>query len=162
MKKTIVCLMVLAMLFTVGSVNAAQKRSKPNAPYGLARGFANVMFGWAEIPRGIIYENARIPIVGFFTGAVKGTFLTAWREIGGVVDLMSMGLSREGAYFGQLPDFVWDAEWIPACGEDIVDSKNLDYRSCTECMDADPKRSANWCDTPKRHHDSKRKHRKRK
>ncbi len=125
MKTRCATMLVLALLLASYTLSAAQKKSKPNPPYALARGFANLMFGWCEIPRGIIYENARIPIVGFAVGPVKGGFLTIWRELAGAVDILAMGLTREGLYSSQVPDFVWDAEWIPPCGEDIVSVENL-------------------------------------
>jgi len=134
MKKSVALLIIIALIFAVSAVNAEQKKSKPNPPYALARGFANVLTGWLEVPRGLIYENARIPIIGFFTGTVKGGVLTLYRTVAGTVDLAAMGLTREGLYFKDFPDFVWDADWVPPCGEDMVDSKNLDYRSCNCCQ----------------------------
>lgn len=85
-----------------------------NPAYGIARGFANVMTGWLEIPRGLIYENARIPVVGFVSGPVKGAFLTTWREVAGLTDVVTFGLTGKGLYYRDVvPDFVWDARWIP-------------------------------------------------
>ncbi len=120
MKKFILSLVVLSLIFSTGTANAEIKKSKPNPPYAVARGFSNLMFGWLEIPRGIVYENSRIPIVGFVTGPLKGGLLTVWRVLAGTVDIAAMGLTREGLYCGQLPDYVWDAPWISRCGEDIV------------------------------------------
>lgn len=133
MKKLIICLTVLALVISVSTANAEQKRAKPNPPYGLARGFANVMTCWMEVPRGLVYENARIPLIGFFTGTLKGGLLTMYRAVAGTIDIAAMGLTKEGLYFKDVPDFVWDADWIPACGEDMVDSKALDYDPCTSC-----------------------------
>jgi len=130
-RKILLLIIVLALLPCY--IFAEQKKAKPNPPYALARGFANVLTCWLEVPRGLIYENARIPIIGFFTGTVKGGFLTMYRAVAGTIDIAAMGLTKEGLYFNDFPDFVWDAEWIPPCGEDLVDSKNLEYSSCTTC-----------------------------
>jgi putative exosortase-associated protein (TIGR04073 family) len=127
MKKLFVCLIVLVVAASVSAesdwtcsqarpVKAVKpmrpKNVYPNPGYGLTRGFANVMFGWLEIPRGFTYENSRIPLVGVVSGPVKGAFLTGWRTIAGVIDIVSFGLSQRGAYFSVLPDYVWEAPWI--------------------------------------------------
>jgi len=130
MKKFVLSLVAFALLFSVGTANAKLKKAKPNPPYALSRGFSNLMLGWLEIPRGIIYENSRIPIVGFVTGPLKGSLLTTWRVLAGTVDIVGLGLTREGLYCGQLPDFVWDAPWISACGEDVVSPP---YASTNPC-----------------------------
>ena len=62
MKKFVLSLVAFALLFGIGTANAELKKSKPNPPYAVARGFSNLMLGWLEIPRGIIYENSRILI----------------------------------------------------------------------------------------------------
>ena len=122
MKGLLVCAAVLLWTVSISAeprcatpkgqrYHAPQANEYPNPAYGLTRGFANVMFGWLEIPRGFTYENSRIPLVGVVSGPVKGAFLTVWREVAGVIDLVSMGLSQQGAYF-ILPDYVWDAPWI--------------------------------------------------
>ena len=133
MKRKILSILLIVALILPCIASAEQKKAKPNPPYALARGFANVLTCWMEMPRGLIYENARIPIIGFFTGTVKGGFLTIYRAVAGTIDIAAMGLTKEGLYFKDVPDFVWDADWIPACGEDMVDSKNLEYSSCTTC-----------------------------
>jgi putative exosortase-associated protein (TIGR04073 family) len=127
MKKIFVCLVLLVIaasvsaqsVWTCSHVQPVQavkpvpaKNVYPNPGYGLTRGFANVMFGWMEIPRGFTYENSRIPLVGVVSGPVKGAFLTGWRTIAGVIDIVSLGMSQRGAYFSVLPDYVWDAPWI--------------------------------------------------
>jgi len=105
------CTVVLAMQAGAGEHTPA----KPiDPPYGLARGFGNIMSGWLELPRGIMYENARIPVVGFVVGPVKGAFLTTWREVAGVTDVLCMGLTGKGLYNETVPDFVWDAHWLPS------------------------------------------------
>jgi len=114
MKAIIVCVLMVICAVSVMAERQGQcsrENEYPNPAYGLTRGFANVMFGWLEIPRGFTYENSRIPLVGVVSGPIKGAFLTTWREMAGVIDIVSMGLSQEGAYF-ILPDYVWDAPWL--------------------------------------------------
>ena len=130
MKRSLSALLFFLMIFSAFDLVAEQKKAKPNPPYAVSRGFSNLMFGWLEIPRGIIYENSRIPVVGFVTGPLKGTLLTAWRALAGSVDIVAMGLTREGLYCNQLPDFVWDAQWISPCGEDIVKVETLNTSPC--------------------------------
>ena len=105
------CLLMGSLLMGSMSVVGAPTAVQPDPPYAVARGFANMMGGWLEIPRGIVYENARIPVVGFLSGTLKGSFLTMWREVAGITDVMCMGLTRQGLYSRMVPDFVWDAEW---------------------------------------------------
>ena len=137
----LVCLLTLGI---VADVEAKQRKQKVNPSYGLARGFSNIMFGWLELPRGIIYENARIPVVGFVAGPIKGAALTAWREVAGVTDVMCMGLTREGLYGEEVPDFIWDADWIPACGEGMIPGcKDV---TCDPCDKVTARRKAKKCD----------------
>jgi putative exosortase-associated protein (TIGR04073 family) len=127
MKKLFLCLLLLVGAVSVNAqtvwtcsqtqqataVNPMPPRNVyPNPGYGITRGFANVMFGWLEIPRGFTYENSRIPLVGVVSGPIKGAFLTGWRTMAGMIDLVSFGMSQRGAYFSVLPDYVWDAPWI--------------------------------------------------
>lgn len=117
--------------------------SKPiNPAYGIARGFANLTTGWLEIPRGLIYENARIPVVGFMTGPVKGAFLTTWRELAGVTDVLALGLTGKGLYYRDVvPDFVWDAEWIPPTQQTYVNPQQ-------GCIPMEPK--GGTCEKPRK------------
>lgn len=115
MKSAWMFVLVACALLRAAHVEADECISeKPiNPAYGLARGFGNIMSGWLELPRGIIYENARIPLVGFVAGPVKGAFLMTWREVAGVTDVLCMGLTGKGLYTAMVPDFVWDAHWLP-------------------------------------------------
>jgi putative exosortase-associated protein (TIGR04073 family) len=118
--KLVSFVLAVALALSVATAYAGGKtEAYPHTPinpaYGMARGFANIMTGWLEIPRGLVYENARIPVVGFVTGPVKGAFLTTWRELAGVTDVMTFGLTGKGLYYKDVvPDFVWDAQWIPS------------------------------------------------
>lgn len=104
----------LCMVTYLAAADKPSTEHRINPPYALARGFGNLMTGWLEIPRGLIYENARIPIVGFVAGPVKGAFLVTWRTVAGATDVLCMGLTGKGLYTRDVPDFVWDAAWLPA------------------------------------------------
>ena len=131
MKKSLFTIFIFLMFFSVFNSVAELKKSKPNPPSAVARGFSNLMFGWLEVPRGIVYENSRIPVVGLVVGPIKGALLTTWRLLAGTVDVVGMGLTREGLYSdGFLPEFVWDAPWISPCGEDVVRVDTLETSSC--------------------------------
>ena len=107
---------VLALCVLCSAVPpTAPPATAPNPPYAFARGWANLLGGWLEIPRGVIYENTRIPVVGFAVGPVKGTFLTLWRELAGGMDVVCFGVTRQGLYTHDVPEFVWDATWMPVC-----------------------------------------------
>jgi|GEM_PF-2052851 len=131
MKKSLFAFLAVLVFFAAFDSVAELKKSKPNPPYAVARGFSNLMFGWLELPRGLIYENSRIPVVGFVAGPIKGTVLTVWRVLAGAVDVVGMGLTREGLYSrSEVPEFVWDAPWICPCGEDIVNVKTVNTSPC--------------------------------
>ncbi len=131
MKKSLFVICIFLMFFSAFNSVAKLKKSKPNPPHAVARGFSNLMFGWLEVPRGIIYENSRIPVVGLVVGPIKGALLTTWRVLAGTVDVVGMGLTREGLYSDDiLPEFVWDAPWISPCGEDVVNVKTLNTSPC--------------------------------
>lgn len=132
MKKKLLVIFIFLFCFSAYNSLAKLKKSNPNPPQAVARGFSNLMFGWLEVPRGIIYENSRIPIVGLVVGPIKGTLLTAWRVVAGTVDVVGMGLTREGLYSDSvLPEYVWDAPWISPCGEDFIDVKTINTSSCS-------------------------------
>jgi len=81
--------------------------------YGLKRAGANMCLGWLEVPRGIIYENAKIPVVGLGLGVFKGAGLTVWRTTYGVIDFLTLGLTGDRLYSDEMPEFVWEADWVP-------------------------------------------------
>jgi putative exosortase-associated protein (TIGR04073 family) len=117
----------------LASIAAGENVSTPvNPPYAFSRGVANLMFGWLELPRGLVYENARIPVVGFVSGPVKGSALMTWRTLAGAIDVAAMGLTRDGLYTELVPEFVWDADWVPACGEDVVGMQSIESDPCID------------------------------
>ena len=152
MRKIFIVFFVFGVLISTFSANAELKKSKPNPPQAVARGFSNLMFAWLEIPRGLVYENSRVPVVGFVSGALKGTLLTTWRVIAGTVDIVGMGLTREGLYAdGILPEYVWDAPWIAPCGEDIIEPKTIRTSPCQglskkECLMQKKRKCKDLCE----------------
>ena len=128
--RTCICAAAAALL-AASSILAENVSTPVNPPYAFSRGLANMMFGWLELPRGVVYENARIPVVGFVAGPVKGAALTTWRTMAGTMDVVCMGLTRDGLYTKLVPEFVWDADWVPACGEDMVSMESIESEPCT-------------------------------
>ncbi|MCX7847748.1 MAG: hypothetical protein N2595_06955 [bacterium] len=116
-KRWLATLSFVVGIARVLSADECRQCQSINPAYGMARGFGNLMSGWLELPRGLIYENARIPLVGFVVGPVKGCFLTAWRTLAGATDVTCMGLTGKGLYTREVPDFVWDARWFPGAHE---------------------------------------------
>lgn len=136
MKTILICLCICVSAY---SIHAEAVRKNVNPPRAFARGIANMMTCWLEMPRGIIYENARIPVVGFISGTVKGAVLTTGRLGSGALDVVAMGLTRDGLHSSIFPEFVWDANWIPACGEDMVqESENVTVSPCEKLEECPP------------------------
>jgi len=108
--KTCFCILLTAMIAVTCVYGADEKK---DTAYRVRRGVNNVMLGWLEIPRNIIYEDAKTPYAGFFYGLVKGPVMTVWRGTAGVVDLVALGQTGPGLYMGQIPDSPIDAAWYP-------------------------------------------------
>ena len=88
-------------------------KEDPGVGYVIGRGFANLGLGFIALPKEIIYQNAKTPVFGMIPGVFYGTCLFLWREIAGVVDLISFGFSGQGLYGRSMGDFPWDGPWIP-------------------------------------------------
>jgi putative exosortase-associated protein (TIGR04073 family) len=84
----------------------------PSVGYVLLRGLSNVALGVIAIPKEIVYENSKIPIFGIVSGTIYGAGLFVWRELSGVVDIITFGFSGQGLYFRTMGDFPWDGPWI--------------------------------------------------
>lgn len=124
--KLIMCIVMTAALAAVTVQGAAEEK---DTAYRIRRGANNVMFGWLEIPRNIIYEDARIPYAGFFYGLVKGPLMTVWRGTAGLVDLVAFGQTGQGLYMNRIPDSPCDLVWFPDTSESTtapaVKAKNM-------------------------------------
>lgn len=113
MRKLTVTVLCITLCLAAVSTFAGEEPVQKSPGYVIGRGFGNILTGWLEVPRGIVYENARIPVVGLISGPVKGLGLTAWRGLAGVTDVLTFGLIPEGLYGSYLPDFVWQDAWVP-------------------------------------------------
>ena len=107
------CILILMSVLVLAPAVWAHDQEEDDVPYVLGRGISNLGFGWIELPRGIVYENARLPIIGFISGALKGSFLTVWREMGGAIDILSLGLDGPGIYLREMPDLPSASPWMP-------------------------------------------------
>lgn len=110
MKQILVAFLVC--ILAASAVYAADDVEKDTA-YRIRRGVNNLTLGWLEIPRNIVYEDARTPYAGFFYGLVKGPLMTVWRTSAGAVDVVAVGQTGPGLYMDQIPEFATDAEWFP-------------------------------------------------
>lgn len=112
MRWIIVSLLLFAMMFSTG-VSYGKEDEKPDIGYALKRGGANVLSGWVELPRCVVYSSVEIPIVGLVFGGIQGSGYAVWRTILGMTDLGTIGLTGDKLYSEEFPDFVWQADWIP-------------------------------------------------
>ena len=83
---------------------------------GVGRGVANMLLCWVEVPRCLVYDNVKLyPVLGMFTGSVKGLLLTSARFLVGAVDVVTFGYTGSALFEPQaFPDYVWKAPWIEA------------------------------------------------
>ena len=93
---------------------AAPASKAPNSPGAcVVRGFANIGTGWIEIARCAFYDNCLVPGVGLGVGAGEGAGYTMVRLFTGMADVFSLGFAGDSFYGDGLPDFVWEAHWLP-------------------------------------------------
>ena len=111
--KTIAALFCAVLVMGATATTFAAAPDTANMPYCIMRGFSNMLLGWTEVPRGLVYENVRMPGIGLVSGTLKGTFLGFWREVSGCVDVMTFGVTGEGTYLEEMPDFVWECPCVP-------------------------------------------------
>ena len=112
MKKTFALFCAVMVMGATAASWAAEPETQ-SQPYCIMRGLSNMLFGWAEVPRGLVYENVRLPVIGIVSGTMKGSFLGFWREVSGCVDVMTFGVTGNGTYLEEMPDFVWEAPCVP-------------------------------------------------
>jgi putative exosortase-associated protein (TIGR04073 family) len=77
------------------------------------RGLTNIATCWLEIPRCIVYDNELIPVIGTILGIPEGAGYTVVRLLVGTADIISFGMSGDALYGKYLPDFIWEANWVP-------------------------------------------------
>ena len=131
MKKSIV--IALIACFCVINVNAVEVADeKPTLKdwviamtYNKGRGLVNCLTCWVELPRGMFYETLRNPYFGIIPGTVNGAFLTVARAFGGVTDVATDGLTGQGIYGDNFPEYVWQSVWIPEDAMIMTDVKRI-------------------------------------
>ena len=98
---------------------------KINPWHGFSRGIINIATCWLEIPREIILENNKFPVVGIVSGALKGTFFTTTRAVLSVVDVGLLGFTGPSGYDPNLfPEYVWNSQWNPFSKNEITEILN--------------------------------------
>lgn len=83
---------------------------------GIGRGFANLLAGWIEAPRGMVYYAVEYPVIGIIPGAFEGTGMTIIRTVGGAIDLLTIGYLVPGDTVYDTMDapmLPWESPWIP-------------------------------------------------
>jgi len=82
--------------------------------HNIVRGFANILTGFLEVPRGMVYRNSQMPLWGLVSGAVEGVGLTAIRAVSGVTDIIFLGFDY-GNWFNDstFREYVWKSDWLP-------------------------------------------------
>ena len=93
----VVCAVITLALAGMASM-AAQQYVEPPTPIetetkaiedhtlgeGLARGCANIVLGWIELPKNITYYSVEWPVVGLIPGVLEGAGMTGIRVAGGL------------------------------------------------------------------------------
>lgn len=93
---------------------------------GIGRGFANLLAGWIEAPRGMVYYSIDWPVIGIIPGAFEGTGMTLIRTVGGAIDILTIGyLSPGNTVYDTMdaPMMPWESSWIPVpeSDDDLLD-----------------------------------------
>jgi len=84
---------------------------------GIGRGFANILAGWLEAPRGLVYYSVEYPVIGIIPGAFEGAGMFFIRTIGGAVDIITFGYLDPGNTVYDTMDapmLPWESPWLPA------------------------------------------------
>ena len=84
---------------------------------GISRGFANILAGWIEAPRGMVYYSVEWPIIGIIPGTLEGAGMAFIRTIGGALDLFTIGyLSPGDTVYDTMdaPMLPWESPWLPS------------------------------------------------
>ncbi len=99
-----------------------------NVPHALWRSVINVTTGWLEIPREIILENSKYPLLGIVSGTLRGAFFTTMRAVLSVVDIGLLGFTGPSGYDPEIfPEYVWNSQWNPYTSDSsmgILESKD--------------------------------------
>jgi len=88
---------------------------------GVGRGFANILAGWLEVPRGLTYYAVEYPVIGVVPGALEGAGMTGIRAVGGLIDILTIGYLRPGRTVYDTMDaplYPWESPWLPPPDEE--------------------------------------------
>ena len=131
----IIATLIIALIAAI-QVNAESEKPqiKEKEHYslidGIERGFANLLAGWIEAPRGMVYYSVDYPVIGIIPGAFEGAGMTLIRTVGGAIDLLTVGyLSPGNTVYDTMdaPMMPWDSPWLPAPeNEDDYDILNTE------------------------------------
>ncbi len=108
-----VTLAIVSCLMWAASARGAEEHSLLD---GLARGGANLLAGWLEVPQCITYYSVEYPVIGFVPGVLQGAGMTVVRAFGGVIDLLTIGYLAPGSTVYDAveePLLPWDGPWLP-------------------------------------------------
>ena len=131
----ITAVLIIALIAAI-QVNAESEKTqiKENKSYslldGINRGFANLLAGWIEAPRGMVYYSVDYPVIGIIPGALEGAGMTFIRTVGGAIDLITIGyLSPGNTVYDTMdaPMMPWGSPWLPSPeNEDDYDILNTE------------------------------------
>jgi len=88
---------------------------------GIGRGFANLLAGWIEAPRGMVYYSVEYPVIGIIPGAFEGVGMTVIRTFGGAIDILTIGyLSPGNTVYDTMdaPMLPCESPWLPVPEDD--------------------------------------------
>ena len=83
---------------------------------GIGRGFANLLLGWFDVPRGMVYYSVDYPVIGIIPGALEGAGMAFVRTLGGGLDLLTIGYLDPGNTVYDTMDaplLPWEGAWLP-------------------------------------------------
>ncbi len=108
-------------VLSADSAGASPRPEDHSLLNGLARGFANVLFGVYELPRNMVYYSIEWPVLGIVPGAMEGTGMSVMRVVGGLADLVTVGYLPPGRTVYDLmeaPMYPWESPWFPPPSEE--------------------------------------------
>ncbi len=122
MKKLFAFLFVALIVSIHACAETTPKHNDYSMIDGVGRGFANILVGWLELPRGITYYAVEYPVIGIVPGAFEGSGMTFIRAIGGLIDIVTVGYLEPGNTVYDTMDttlYPWQAPWLPEKEKEI-------------------------------------------